>query len=399
MIRKNCPAVWLLVTVFVLSSVVAPANAQEAELKKEQQRAASIASMVERMSRIEREIKAAETERAQELGDEAFRLFGQIDDTYLQLKASYQQQVLELNQLMQQLWEQTEDSDDLGREALDEKLNGLEANWDSLYERLTQTHDQHLRRMQSRIAKLRGELSLAGNQAEEELESSRFETMARWEKAHELFLAANQTYARAIGRRITALRDEASKQPDDSSSETRLRSTRNRYWIVQSRLQSRYQGHLGHLDREIEVRERLLPVVSGLEPQREALNQLKQLYRRKHETYENMQTSYRETEAALKVAITDLQDASFSSQQTPVNKQLANLRSQLVNSRLALHASYYDRLDCIDRQLKQWDEALAIPHVVDKQTLQQETSKLLKMKATLDEKVKALYEVLQKQLG
>lgn len=282
---------------------------------------------------------------------------------------------------------------------MDKQLAELETDWDSLYDRLTQTHDQHLRRMRSRIVRLKGEFSLTKSRAEEELESSRLETMSRWERAHELFLAVNQTYARAVGRRITALRDEAEKQPDESLGKNRLRLTRNRYWSTQSRLQSRYQGHLGHLDREIEIRERLLPVISGGERQREALSQLTQLYRRKQATYENMQTSYRETETALEVAIVDLQAASADSQQAPDNHELANLRSQLVNSQLALHASYYERLDCIDRQLKQWTERFATMSITDERMLQRETSKLRQMKATLDQRTQALYEKLQKQMG
>ncbi len=108
---KQCKIVLLLATVGTLLNFFAPASAQETDLKREQQRAASIASMENRIAQIEREIKAAESERAQELGEDVSGLLGQIDDTYMQLKNSYQRQVVGLNQLMQRLWKQAESAE------------------------------------------------------------------------------------------------------------------------------------------------------------------------------------------------------------------------------------------------------------------------------------------------
>ena len=78
-------------------------------------------------------------------------------------------------------------------------LELLQNDWDKVYQRLTKTHDEHLVQLTESLSKLRGRFSEIASRAKSDLEASQFESLARWEKTHEIFLTVNETYAKIVG--------------------------------------------------------------------------------------------------------------------------------------------------------------------------------------------------------
>ena len=223
------------------------AFAQQAEVQQQEQRKSSIKKMQTRIAEIEKEMKSAATQRSQELGNEAFELFGQIDQTYLQLRNVYQQQMIQLNERVRQTWLELENAQGLARETTDKKLETLEKDWERSYQRLTESHDRHLAQLKDGLSKLRGEFSAAASQAQAELESSHFESIADWEKAHELVLDVNRAYVEIVGNQLSGLESLHKNVPDSKDIQNRLQRTSSRYLKAQKRLQSRIESHLAHL--------------------------------------------------------------------------------------------------------------------------------------------------------
>jgi len=335
--------------------ITVSAFGQEEELKKQEQQAASIEKMQQRIAEIEKEMKEGEFKRTQALGEEAFGLIGQIDETYLQMKESYQQQVIQLNSRMRQVWEKIENSEGATRESLDNKLQLLQSDWDRVYQRLTRTHDQHLDQLKDGIRKLRNEFSTAAGRAEEELETSHFESMARWEQTHEVFLNVNQTYAQIVGDTLVHLKKRLREEPGNRELADRLEKVKDRYFTVQRRLQTRYRSHLGHLDDELAIRMIQLEATEEGKSKLQIEQLLEQLRDRKNETFKNLQVSYRETISASESVLSEMNsrlNTTTGRAKENLEDQLAELQSEIAESKSSLQKSYSGQISFIEKQIE-----------------------------------------------
>lgn len=327
---------------------------QEAEIRWQEQRTASIEKMRKRIAEIEKEVKSAGVERAQELGEEAFGLFGEIDQTYLQMIDSYQQQVVLLNERMRQMWENVERKEGESRESIDRKLALIQSDWDRVYQQLTQTHDRHLEQLKNSIAKLRGEFSESALLAERELETGHFESLVRWEQAHEIFLKISQTFAKTIGDQLAYVQDRVRDNPDIPELNERLERVRTRFRLSQKRLQQRYLSHVDHLAEELAIRQLQYGASNDSKDKQRIRYQLEHLCSRTHSTYQDLQDSYRETIAAL----TSISNETKSKLKSATNRErevleerVADLQSEVRQLNDALISSDRARISFIRREV------------------------------------------------
>lgn len=332
-------------------SVPASASCQEDVTKAQSHRDASIHRMQKRVAEIESEMKDAETSHAQALGEEAFNLFGQIDQTFLQMKNAYQQQVIVLNERMQRKWEEVESTELGDREAINDALLELEKDWDKTFERLTKAHKSHLDQLNDRLAKLNGEFSTAAGKAQAELEASNFEAKSRWEEGHELFLAINRTYVKIVEGQLGWQQDEAARNPADTSMAQRLVKTRVRYANTQKRFRRRLAGHLEHLDEELSIRLKQLSATNVWDTRREIMSMVDGLYARKHVTFEHLQSSYRETASAIAAEMREVKSDS---------ERYAQLTENIKTTKSDLSGSYLARIDFIAAQISDLESRIKI---------------------------------------
>jgi len=294
---------------FMVTALIAArsANAQIDSLAHDD----SIKRMQDRIEKIEEQMKDVDLVQAQTLGEEAFGLYSQIDQTFLQLKTAYQQQVVQLNQRMQKKWEQIEQANEHDRSEIANQLTQLERDWDRTFERLTNVHDDHLQQLKDSLNKVRGEFSEVAGRAQAELEASNFEARARWEQGHELFLAVNKTYVQILGDQLKWLELKRSENPNDDELKSKLTSVRNRYAALQDRLQQRLTTHIEHLQEESKTRTAQLSVTTSWNAKREMFKAIDDLYQRANEMLELTQSSYQESLAAFE---SQLGDSAISSQ-------------------------------------------------------------------------------------
>ncbi len=344
----------LSVAIVALLMVCTLATGQEEEVKQQEQRTASIERMQKRIAEIEEQVKSASLERAQELGEEAFGLFGEIDQTFLQMKDNYQQQVSLLNDRMRQMWENVENSDGETRESIDKKLEMLQTDWDRVFNHLTQTHDSHLQQLKESLVKLRGEFSKSASRAQAELETSHFDAMVRWEQAHEIFLKISQTFTKAVGDQLASAKARIRDNPDVKEFAERLDRVRTRYWSNQNRLQQRYLSHLDHLREELALRQLQHSVTTARDEKQKIRSQLEHLNNRTQTTYDDLQTSFGETVATLETAVNDLTaklKTAAGTEREKLEEQVAALASQLSVTKKSLVASYQSRLEFTQSQV------------------------------------------------
>lgn len=336
---------FVLLTAAALSLVfVCPLQAQV------DSNAESIDKMKQRIEQIEKEMQDVDTGLAQELGEEAFSLFGQIDQTFFQLKSTYQQQVIELNRRMQRKWEKIESAKSEDRDEIARQLVQLEKDWDRTYDRLTEIHDEHFQQLKDSLAKVRGEFSEVAGKAQSELEASNFEARSRWEKGHEIFLRVNKTYVGIVGDQLQWLERYTKENPGDIKSASELAETRHRYAALQKRLQKRIAGHIGHLEDELETRLAQLEVTRVWEPRRIIYKSIDELYERTQSTFESLQSCMRDS---LSVFVSEQDDATTS------KKRKDELGISIRQTATTLKSSYLARMKFIDAECDELDRRIA----------------------------------------
>lgn len=309
----------------------------------------SIDKMRQRIIQIEDRMKEVDGELAQQLGEEAFGLFGQLDQTYLQLKTSYQQQVIQLNQRMQRKWEQIESARKGDREVIRKQLKKLEKEWDQTFNQLTKIHDDHLSQLKDELAKVRGKFSEVAGKAQEQLEASNFEALSRWERGHEIFLAANKTYVVIVGNQLQWLEGQMQENPDEET-EAKLKEVRNRYATLQSRIQKRLVRHVGHLKEELETRQAQLKVTQLWESRRVIYGLIDDLYQRTQSTYEHVQTCMRDSVEAFHA-----EEAN-----TPTgSSRKKELGANIVATEASLKNSYLERATFSEAECTELEQRIA----------------------------------------
>lgn len=351
----------LLITSLVLGAVFAiPAIvlSQADQSKAQAHRDASIKRMQQRAAEIESEMKEAEQAHAQALGEEAFNLFGQIDQTFLQMKKAYQQQVIELNLRMQRKWEQVESAGIEDRASIDATLELLEKDWDRTFDRLTKAHESHLKQLGDSLAKLQGELSKATGRAKAELEASNFEAVARWERGYDFVLALNQTYVMIVNDQLRSQQKKLLENPADQDLAKRITKIRTRHANVQKRFRQRLVSHIEHLDQELETRQAQLKATDVWDTRREIMAMADKLYTRTDTLFEMLQASYRDVYQAY---------ASEMILLPSYDEQVEELAASIKETMSTLSDSYHQRVKFIDQQIADLDARIKKGASVDEQ--------------------------------
>lgn len=334
----------LVASLMVTTALAIPTTlfSQEDELKAQAHRDASIKRMQQRVSEIESEVKEAELSHAQALGEEAFNLYGQIDQTFLRMKTAYQQQVIELNLRMQRKWEQVESAGVEDRDSIDQALQQLERDWDRTFDRLTKAHESHLKQLGESLAKLQGEFSDAAGRAKAELEASNFEAVARWEKSHDLVLAINRTYIQIVNDQLRWQQKEVARNPDDQKVIQRIAKTRIRHSSIQERFQRRLSSHVHHLEKELETRLAQLKATRIWDTRREIMTMVDSLYERTHATFEMLEASYLDVNQAYMSEMKSL---------TSTDERVDELAASIKETQSVLSKSYLARVEFIGLQI------------------------------------------------
>ena len=327
------------------------ALSQQDDVKAQAHRDASIKRMQARVTEIESEMKVAEFAHAQALGEEAFNLYGQIDQTFLQMKNAYQQQVIQLNQRMQRKWERVESDGETDRDAINDALTQLEKDWERTFERLTVAHKSHLDQLKDSLAKLQGEFSEAVGRAKAELQASNFEAIARWEEGHELFLALNKTYVQIVASQLDWQQQELARNSSDKDMADRLAKTRIRFANIQGRFQRRLTSHINHLDEELTTRLAQLSVTQVWAARREIMEMVDELYTRKHTTFETLQTSYQDSVNAFSDEAKSLAAS---------DDRAAKLKTNIKATNSKLGDSFLTRVEFIADQIGDYESRISV---------------------------------------
>lgn len=309
----------------------------------------SIARMQKRVAEIESEMEKGGREKASLLGDEVFGLMGQIDSAYTQIKSSYEQQVIQLNQQMQRKWSEIEAGETFDRKKVNQQLAELEEKWDRTFERLTEVHDSHLDELKQSLAKVRGEFSSIAGKAQAELESSSFEAVARWEKGHELFLALNKTYAKIIATQLDWLDKKVAKTPDDSDLLAKRNEVRDRYYTIQEKLQKRLTSHIKHIEHELQTRVAQLNSTKVWKARRSIFDSIDDLYERADTTWENLEDSMLST---MKICQTESEETASDSRSTEAQTRIVSLKGDL-------KSSYFRRSAYVEEVCLELEERIA----------------------------------------
>lgn len=309
----------------------------------------SIARMQSRVAEIEKEMKEGEREKVSLLGDEVVGLMGDIDDTYLQIKTSYEKQVIQLNQQMQRKWSEIESAETFDRKKVNQQLAKLEEEWDLTFERLTEVHDSHLEELKTSLAKVRGEFSGIAGKAQAELESSSFEAVARWEKGHELFLALNKTYVKIMATQLDWLDTKVKKTPDDTDLLAKRNEVRDRYYKIQEKLQKRLTSHIKHLEHELQVRVAQLDMLKVWDARRTIFAFVDDLYERADKTWENLEDSMLSMISTCEIEVEE--DLS--------ENRSANAQVKIVTLKGALKSNYLQRSAYVEEVCMELEERIA----------------------------------------
>ena len=385
----------LLVSIFMILvwGGWALAAGQEEEVRSQDQRIASIEKMKNRIAAIESEIREAEIDRANALGDEAFELFGQIDETYMEMKNGYKQQVILLNDRMRRMWEKLENDETESRESLDKKLANLQSEWDRVFAHLTATHDWHLDQLKDSLAKLRGEFSAAAGQAKSELETSQFESLARWEQTHEILLKISQTYAKMVGDQLAYVQQRVKEKPEIEELRERLGQVRDRYILLQTRLQQRYWAHVDHLVDELDIRKLQLAATSGWDQERRARRMVEDLWHRLDTTFKDLRGSYEGTVAAIESAYAKMQEEAQNNSgraKEALEEKLSSYQAELARMQESLQKSYTRQIDILNDEIDERNKWLSSSSVAEKARFQAKITSLQGLKEDLQRQASAM---------
>ena len=157
---------------------------------------------------------------------------------------------------------------------------------------------------------------------------------------------------------------------------------------MQQRAQRRVQMHLGHLDNELQLRQLRLAAGIGDKQRTQAL--VAQLFKRKHKTYKNLQTSMHELLVALENDFGNTNAGLHHGRgrhDEATEERLAVLRDEISETTIQLRNCYYSQAELVDQQvavvknrlLKAADEEK--PLLIDKLHRLSALAKRLKKKA------------------
>lgn len=385
----NSPMRIFSMMAILISTCCVSVFAQQDEVDKQEKAKASITKMLNRIEEIESEIETADLQRSHELKVEVYGLLGKVDGSYRQLKEIYQAKVAELNETVKERWQDIESATGDARKTIDRKIEKLQKEWDSSYEQLTEIHDLHLDYIKDEMYQLRGKLSEAAGKAESEFELTKVESVAQWERAHELILDLNKAYVAIVGQRMKVLREELLSDRTNAELKTQVDRVWARYLTAQKRFRTRNQSHLLHLDVELGRRQNQLAAAVTTAAKDQVRKAIQQVGARKHQTFEKVEWSLLGAIDALEESIgwanADLHHKQ-GDQKEKSQSQIEEWENQLATANQSLGKSYRQRIKFVDQQVVGIGKQMPDASENAAKQLTELSTKLKELSANLNEK-------------